>query len=180
MSYEGYGDWGGDDDGDCILGMNGWALAGLSVVATAALGGCIFGGGYLLEKNSVKGQLKDMHRAAMFQAAGVSLANAYDIQFLQSPEYRLTSEQYNGTFARFGNACLKGTKFDPSHEGATVVQLDPLHVDVSAADGEKLGLYWSEPRAVFAPRGSNDELIADRYDCAYGMTQFKWIVNDVK
>lgn len=147
------------------------------VAAGTALGGAMIGGAHLLNEYTIRGDLKQMHRSAMSQAGAVSLVNAYDIQFLQVSEYRLPPDgAYAGTYAKFGNACLKGTKFDPSQKGTIVSQVSPVHVEVSTTQGERLGLFWNGIK--FFPRGPQDSAITDRYKCSYGMRGFKKMTQD--
>lgn len=123
-----------------------------------------------------KQELKKQHMQAMRQAASLSLVGAYSLQFLESPTYSVQWRNGLGpagiNYANFGNACLKGTEFDPNTSGAAIDVVDAASIKVNSVEGHSLSLEYSDKLGRFTPSSREDKEITQQKQCSYSLRNF--------
>lgn len=158
------------------------ALGAAAMVPVGGIGGCVY---YIVKRGDkeqaarikhAKQELTKQHMQAMRQAASQSLVGAYSLQFLESPTYFVRWTNGLGpagdNYASFGNACLKGSEFDPNTSGATINIVDATSIKVNSVDGYNLSLEYSDTLGRFTPSSPEDKEIAQQKQCSYGLRNF--------
>lgn len=168
---------------DCRdIAVIGAVLGTMAMIPVVGFGGCI----YYIDKRSEKNQaaeikhakqeLTKQHMQAMRQAASQSLVGAYSLQFLESPTYTVRWMSGLGpagdNYASFGNACLKGTEFDPNTSDAAIDIVNATTIKVNSIEGYSLNLEYSDKLGRFTPLSPEDKEVTQQKQCSYSLRNF--------